>query len=175
MSWPLSWYLLFLLDKNRYVISTLLCILRKLVWRMYSTFRITKFGISKLMLRLGCCCDVVMSNIADEVINIIIDYCYIAAFGSLCRFSLTRIFLRIEMNALFIAPFNRLWREKWIVWWGKIRGSLESMLKDKWFSFARGSLWALIIIKFSDIYLALTSFIKSIVWFRLRIILFPEL
>ncbi len=175
MRWPLSWYLLFLLDKNRYVISTLLCIFRKLVWRMYSTFRITKFGISKLMLRLWCCCDVVMSNIADEVINIIIDYCYIAAFGSLCRFSLTRIFLRKEMKALFIAPFNRLWGEKWIVRWSKIRGTLESMLKDEWLSFARCSLWALIIIKFSDIYLALTSFIKSIVRFSLGIILFPKL
>lgn len=175
MSWPLRWYLFLLLDKNRDIICTLFCIgiFWKLVWSMNRIFWIIKFRILKLMLWLRCCSYVVMSNIANEVINIIINDRYIAAFRPLCRFGLARIFLRIKIT-FFATPFKCFWWKKWIVRWSKVWCSLKSMLKDKWLCFMSCSLRAQIIINFSDVYLAFTTFIEAIVRFSLGIILFPK-
>jgi hypothetical protein len=56
-----------------------------------------------------------MSDIAYEIVNIVIDDSNIAAFSPLCWFRFTGVLLRIKMNAFFATPFKRLRRKKGVI------------------------------------------------------------
>lgn len=175
LSRPLSRNLLFLLDKNRYIVCTFFSILCILIRRVHIIFWLYEFWISKLMLGLRCWSNVIVSNIANEIVDVVIYDSNVAAFSPFCSFCFTRILLRVEMNALFATPFKWLRRKERITGGSKVRSSLESMLKDKRLSFSWYSLWALINIEFSNIYLTLASFVQAIVGFCFWIVLFSKL
>jgi hypothetical protein len=83
--------------------------------------------------------------------------------------------LRIKMDAFFATPFKRFRRKKGVTWWSKIRGSLESVLKNKRFCFTGCSLWTLLVIHLSYIDLALASLIQPIIRFSWRVVFLSKL